>query len=76
MVVSSEGAKPRIEPVMDNTPQRGCYATNNKSQGEAMRPHFSQWPQTMCIQSDLSSGIALYALKDLNDAGRLKVFIR
>lgn len=39
----------------------------------APRPSYSLWPETMCFQSDASSNLALYALKDLQDAGRLKV---
>lgn len=33
------------------------------------------WPDTMCFQSDLSSTMPLFALKELNEEGRLKVSI-
>lgn len=75
VVAGSGGTKPRIEPVMDTAPKRGCIANSSKA-GGAVRPPFSQWPETMSFQSDLSSGVALYALKDLKDAGRLKVCVR
>lgn len=74
MVVGGCGTRPRADPAMDpkSAGQRGCISAHNRPR-PSVRPPFSPWPEVMCFQSDPASGLALYALKDLKDAGRLKV---
>lgn len=40
---------------------------------DAEKSRLSQWPEVMVITPGLSSGIVYYVMKELKDAGRLKV---
>jgi len=49
------------------------YPPSNAPPTEPQAQLTNKWPERMCFQSDLSSNIALYTLKELHAAGRLKV---